>query len=150
MYMKNTTNEVLEGEVIESPYVHTIQDNNDNVNKPRNTKLSVKASKFVKNYIEGDTMGNGTKSAIKAGYSEISASSYASQLLKSPKVLAVLNGKVEEAERVISDLMYTSESDAIRLSAAKEVLDRTVGKAVQRSESTNVHITVEMMLDDTV
>jgi phage terminase small subunit len=148
--MKNTTKEVLEGEVIDSSYVHTTQSNEDNVKNPKSAKLSVKASKFIKNYTEGETMGNGTKSAIKAGYSEVSASSYASQLLKNPKVLSVLNGKVEEAERVISDLMYTSESDAIRLASAKEVLDRTIGKSVQRSESTNVHITVEMMLDDTV
>jgi phage terminase small subunit len=148
--MKNTTKEVLEGEVMDSSYVHTTQSNEDNVKNPKSTRLSVKASEFIKNYTEGETMGNGTKSAIKAGYSEVSASSYASQLLKNPKVLSVLNGKVEEAERVISDLMYTSESDAIRLASAKEVLDRTIGKSVQRSESTNVHITVEMMLDDTV
>lgn len=145
---KYNDNDVVEGEIVDSAYDDTMQQKEQSVKNSRKTNLSVKAKKFIKNYTEGETMGNGTKSAIKAGYSEISASSYASQLLKNPKVLSVLNNAVEDAEGVIRDLMYTAESDTVRLAAAKEVLDRTVGKAVQRSESTNVTFTVEMMLND--
>lgn len=150
IHMKNTSNEdtdVVEGEVLMPGEYNVIKDKQENVKIPKKTKLSLKAQKFIENYKEGNTMGNATKSAIKAGYSEVSASSYGSQLLKNPKVLAVLNESVEEAERVIRDLMYTSESDAVRMAAAKEVLDRTIGKSVQRSESTQVNINVEMMLN---
>ena len=90
-------------------------------------------------------MGNGTKSAIKAGYSEGSAASQASELLRNPKVLAILNSKVQVAEGVISDLMQ-SDNENIALAAAKEVLDRTQGKSVARSENININLTVEDML----
>lgn len=146
--MNNQYNDVQEGEILDSSYVHTTQDKDTNVKNPRKTNLSVKAKKFGKNYREGETIGNGTQSAIKAGYSVGSASVTASRLLKDARVLAILNESVEDAESTIRDLMYTAESDTVRLAAAKEVLDRTVGKAVQRSESTNVTFTVEMMLND--
>lgn len=147
---KSNDNEAIEGEVIDAgydAYNNTTQDNDDTVKRSRNTRLSVKADKFAKNYKESETMGNGTQSAIKAGYSKASASVTASRLLKDARVLAILNESVEDAERVIRDLMYTSDSDTVRLAAAKEVMDRTVGKAVQRTENTNLNISVEMMLN---
>lgn len=139
--------EIAEGEVVQSPYAHdTMQDNKENVKSPKKRDLSFKAVKFAKNYIEGETMGNGTKSAIKAGYSEASASVQAVRLLKDVRVLAILNENVEQAEATIKDLMY-DESPAIRLAASKEILDRTVGKPIQRRETVQVNITVESMLN---
>lgn len=118
--------------------------NKTKVKRSELQSLPLKQRKFIKAYIES---GNGTRSAIKAGYSERSASTQASRLLKNERVLSILNDSVEEAEGVIRGLM-SSESEAIALQAAREVLDRTVGKPVQRSESTHINITVESMLDD--
>lgn len=137
----NKANEIIEGEVI------TKQKNN-NVKRSRNNKLSYKASQFAKYYKEGNTMGNGTKSAIKAGYSEVAASAQASRLLKDVRVLDILNKNIDRAQGVISSIMDDeSESGTTRLAAAREVLDRTIGKPIQRSESVSVNITVESMLE---
>lgn len=115
-----------------------------NVKTYRMSDLPLKQRKLVKNYME---TGKKRDSAIKAGYSEVSAHVTANRILKSDKVLSILNDSVEEAEGTIRELMLTSDSEAIRLAAGKEVLDRTIGKPVQRSETLNVNITVESMLD---
>jgi phage terminase small subunit len=106
--------------------------------------MPLKHRKFVKYYKE---TGNGTNSAKLAGYSPTSAHVTASRLLKDSKVLAVLHDSVEEAELVIKELMQ-SENEETRLKAAKETLDRTIGKPIQRSESVSVNISVESMLGD--
>lgn len=150
MNKSNTNNdaEVLEGEVLMPGEYNTMKDNEKNVKSTKKKRLSVKAQKFIENYKEGNTMGNATKSAIKAGYSEVSSSVTGSRLLKDARVLSILNESVDDAQEVIKDLMYSSESDAVRMAAAKELLDRTIGKSIQRSESVRVNITVESMLND--
>ena len=140
--MNKSSNEAIEGEVLDN----TMSSNEEKVKTFRKSKLSYKQRKFVNNYQEGNTMGNATKSAVKAGYSEDSAASYASQLLKNPKVLAVLEKSVTRAEDTIIDVMDNDPSGATRLAAAREVLDRTQGKAIARSESVRVVITPESML----
>lgn len=140
--------EAIEGEVIES---NTRTRNDDNVKSSKKQaplKMPLKHRKFVQYYSEGETMGNGTKSAIKAGYSEASAHVQASRLLRNEKVLAVLNSNVEAAEMTISNIMTTGESDAVRLAAARELLDRTIGKPIQRSVSVHANVTVESMLGE--
>lgn len=143
--MNTSNNEVLEGEII-NPLKDTTQDNEESVKSSKKTNPTFRQVMFANNYKEGNTMGNGTASAIKAGYSEASAASQASQLLKNPKVLSILNESTELAEKTIKSIMLDSDSDAVRLAAAKELLDRTVGKAVQRNESVRINITVESML----
>lgn len=139
--MSNTNKDQKDGEVIDS-----ITTSDETVVKTSKvSKPTYRQRKFANAYKEGDTMGNATKSALKAGYSEVSAYSQGSTLLKNPKVLAILNESVEEAERVIRSLMY-DESSAIALAASKEVLDRTQGKSIARSENINVNISVEDML----
>jgi len=121
----------LEGEIVKRPKAtHKL------------SNLPLKQRKFVKYYKE---TGNGTKSAKLAGYSERSAAVQASRLLRNENVLAILNDSVEEAEGVIKSLMH-SEDEKVQLAAAREVLDRTIGKPIQRSESVAVNITVESML----
>lgn len=129
---KNTT-KAIEGEIVEKPKVKSarIQD------------LPLKQRKFIKYYKE---TGNGTKSAKLAGYAESSAYSTASRILKSDKVLSILNDSVEEAQEVIRSLVR-SDDPKISLAASREVLDRTIGKPIQRSESVQVNITVESMLE---
>lgn len=113
------------------------------VKSVRITDLPLRQRKFIKNYKE---TGKKRDSAIKAGYSEHSAHTTANRLLKNEKVLSILNSAVEEAEGVIRGLMQ-SDDEKIALAASREVLDRTIGKPVQRSESVSVNITVESMLD---
>lgn len=127
------------------------KDKSKSVKSSKVNGLTYKQRLFIKAYKEGNTMGNGTRSAMKAGYSDNSAHVQASVLLKNPKVLAILNESVEEAEGVIISLMNDGEqAGTTRLAAAREVLDRTMGKAVQRSENVNVNISVESMLNDTL
>ena len=134
--IKNNTTS-LEGEIVKPSKSSTI---------PKR-ELTYKQKKFVKYYKE---TGNGVKSALKAGYGNgkynVAATS-SSTLLKNPKILSILNDSVEEAEGVIRGLMRSRDED-IALKASKEVLDRTVGKPIQRSESVHVNITVESMLDN--
>lgn len=111
--------------------------------KPSEFKLTPKQKKFVKHYIE---TGNGTKSAKLAGYSEVSAATQAYENLRKPHILAKLEASTEQAEGVILSLMHSGETGDLKLKAAREVLDRTIGKPVQRSESVSVNITVESML----
>lgn len=127
---------------------HTTTSKDATVNRPEVkhkpiTRLPLKQRKFVKYYKE---TGNGTKSAKLAGYSEKSAAVQASRLLRNENVLALLNDAKEEAEAVIISLMRDAESEQVRRQAANDVLDRTVGKPIQRSESVAVTISVETML----
>lgn len=52
---------------------------------------------FVQAFTEGPTAGNGTKSAIAAGFSEKTAPSQACALLKHPRVTAAIDAKLREA-----------------------------------------------------
>lgn len=140
--MNKVNSEAIEGEVIQHAEHHSRTSKSDVVKSLKSSDLPLKQRKFVKEYLN---TGHITNSAIKAGYSELSASSYGSQLLKNPKVLAILNNNVEAAERAIVDVMNT-ESGMTKLAAARELMDRTVGKAVQRSENVNINISVESML----
>ena len=139
--MNTNEDQAIEGEIIDN----TTKQKAKNVKAFKVTDLPLKQRKFIKAYRQ---TGNGTKSAIEAGYAEGSAHVTASRLLKTDKVLAILNDSVEEAESVIRGLMTTSDNPQIQLAAAKEVLDRTIGKPIQRSESVQVNITVEQMLNN--
>lgn len=143
---KSSEDQVLEGEVIE-PDNDIKKQNSKFVKTTKERKPTYRQIKFANAYKEGNTMGNATKSAIKAGYSEVSASVQGSKLLNNRKVLKILNDSVEEAEGVIRGLMVSGETGTIQLAAAKEVLDRTIGKPIQRSENVNINITVESMLE---
>jgi len=139
--MNNKEDQAIEGEIIKD----NIKQKAQSVKPLKMSDLPLKQRKFIKYYKE---TGNGTKSAKLAGYSEHSAYSTASRLLKTDKVLRILNDSVEEAESVIRGLMQTSDNPQIQLAAAKEVLDRTIGKPIQRSESVQVTISVEQMLNE--
>lgn len=112
------------------------------VNSPK-TRLTLRQKRFIKHYME---TGNGTKSAILAGYSKPSAHVIAHGNLRNAKILAKLEDATEQAEEVVLSLMHTGETGELKLKAAREVLDRTIGKPIQRSESVSVNISVETML----
>lgn len=60
-----------------------------------NDGLTMKQRKFVNAYCES---GNASQSALKAGYSENSAESQGSRLLKNPKVIKAIELKEKEFE----------------------------------------------------
>ncbi|MDR2059485.1 MAG: terminase small subunit [Lactococcus lactis] len=93
---------------------------------------------------------NATQAAINAGYSEKSASSQSSQLLKNPKVLDYLKEREKlleqefreefifdalEARKVMYSIMKDDEAkDSDRLNAAKDFLDRAGFKSKEKIE----------------
>lgn len=95
---------------------------------------------------------NQTQAAINAGYSPKSAASQSSQLLKNPKVIEYLNEKKSEMEQMLRQefmydalearkVMYEIMNDFeapenVRLSAAKDFLDRAGFKPVEKQETT--------------
>lgn len=95
---------------------------------------------------------NQTQAAINAGYSPKSAASQSSQLLKNPKVIEYLKEKKSEMEQMLRQefmydalearkVMYEIMNDFeapenVRLSAAKDFLDRAGFKPVEKQETT--------------
>ena len=95
-------------------------------------------------------LGNATKSAINAGYSEKSAYSQGSALLKKPEIRKLINEYKEESETLLRQqfsrdaiearkIMFKMMADDdvpenVRLSAAKDFLDRAGFKPVEKQE----------------
>ena len=96
-------------------------------------------------------LGNATKSAINAGYSEKSAYSQGSALLKKPEIRKLINEYKEESEALLRQqfsrdaiearkIMFKMMADDdvpenVRLSAAKDFLDRAGFKPVEKQET---------------
>ena len=105
---------------------------------------------FIDEYIKFGRR-NQTQAAINAGYSPKSAESQASQLLKNPKVSAYLEERENdisqaikrefifdalEAKKVMAQLMNDDDvPENVRLSAAKDFLDRAGFKPVEKQET---------------
>ena len=99
--------------------------------------LNARQTKFAQEYW---ATGNGTQSAIKAGYSEKTAYSQASQLLKNVEIQKKIKELEEEsrallqqqfsrdaieARKIMFKLMENDDTpENVRLSAAKDFLDR--------------------------
>jgi phage terminase small subunit len=100
---------------------------------------------FVTEYIRNG--GNATQAAIVAGYSEKTAYSAASRLLKNVNIQQYLNKteqnlnrdlrtmfveEAKEAFETMRHLMKNSGQDNVRYSAAKDILDRAGYKPVEK------------------
>lgn len=125
-----------------------------NVNMKR--PLTRKQKAFA-DYLLNNPKASGTE-AIKATYSlgskhgttskrgeELTASVMATENLAKPNILAYMLEKAPEAELRVLQLMR-SENEPIALAAAKDVLDRTHGRAVQRTESTSTSVNIAIDL----
>ncbi|EAG1758607.1 terminase small subunit [Listeria monocytogenes] len=104
---------------------------------------------FVEHYL-ALRKKNATQAAIRAGYSEKTAASQASQLLKNPKVLEYLKKREDamikelreefvfdalEARKVMHKIMKSPlAKDSDRISAAKDFLDRAGFKPIDKVE----------------
>jgi phage terminase small subunit len=113
--------------------------------------LTDKQKKFVEFYFE---LNNGTKAAIKAGYAEKSAYAEASRQLKNVKVKDYLEelqkdrreriqnrlaAMAEIAAKGIFDLAMNADSENVRLTALKDILDRSGYKATEKVEQKSEH-----------
>ena len=126
--------------------------------------LNARQRKFAQEYW---ATGNGTQSAIKAGYSQKTAHVQASNLLKHPKIQELIKELEEEsrallqqqfardaieARKIMFNIMRDDDApENVRLSAAKDFLDRAGYKP---TDDMNIHstgdmgITVEWVDDD--
>lgn len=86
-----------------------------------------KQEAFIEAFCAG---GNGTQAAIKAGYSEKTARTQGSIMRKkfandiANKMKTEVADSLPEALSVIRNIMNNATSDAVRLQAAKDILDR--------------------------
>lgn len=97
-------------------------------------KLTPKQKKFADKYLE---TGNGTKSALAAYDTEDyqTAASIAEENLRKPEIIVYLDKHVEMAKSVITEIAQNKDNKpSDRISAAKDILDRTVGKPKERIE----------------
>jgi phage terminase small subunit len=113
--------------------------------------LSDKQKKFVEAYFE---LSKGTQAAIIAGYAKGSAHVVASRLLKNDKVRDYIEElqkerreriqnrlatMAEKAAEMLFVLAMNAESENVRLSAIKDILDRSGYKATDKVEQKNEH-----------
>jgi phage terminase small subunit len=99
--------------------------------------------------------GNAKRAAIEAGYSEATAESQGSRLRRNPLIqkriaeecLAQMATNVPAALQAQRQLLQASRSDMVKHLVAADMLDRTLGKAVQRVDShTSAELTVRIDL----
>jgi len=98
-------------------------------------ELTPKQDKFLKRYIE---TGNGTQAALEVynTVSENTAAQIASENLRKPSILEKFREAQGIAHSTIVALATGAENEAVRLNAAKDIIDRTEGKAIQRTDVT--------------
>jgi|TARA_R110002050_G_scaffold188370_1_gene322760 phage terminase small subunit len=103
--------------------------------------MSEKMDMFVEFY---SLTGNATKAAIHAGYSEKTAKQQGYRLKNQlqdrieERVKKILIQKVPAVLNWVTDLAESAQSEAVRLGAIKDILDRAGMKPVERVEQTNI------------
>ena len=104
-------------------------------------------SKKVLDIIAAQPVRNATQ-AYKQVYpnaTDVTARNNASQLLKKSTAQIYLQQHIDKAKRTVVDLL-DSESEQIRLKSADSILDRELGKSVQRTEvnSQSLQINIDL------
>ena len=110
--------------------------------------LTDRQLRFVEEYIKDY---NATQAALRAGYSEVTASTSGYRNTKNDEIREVIKERQEElrvqlqqqfsndavvARKIMLDIMRDDEAqDNVRLSAAKDFLDRAGFKPVERQET---------------
>ena len=119
--------------------------------------LSDRQSAFVHAYVTlGGQRGAAASAAQTAGYSpenRAAARVRASELLRNPKVLAVLRDELTRKLNVAATLgievlieLALDAPPQVRLAAAKELLDRGYGPVVSRNAHIHSGVTIEELL----
>jgi len=113
---------------------------------PKGDKLNIRQERFINNLLKGMTQ---TAAYIEAGYSAKNAMYHASHLANNSKIKPEIERRKKEQEdenkfilwtaqeELIHGLLQiarTAESEAVRLAAIKDGLDRTGLKPVEKHE----------------
>lgn len=111
--------------------------------------LTEQQIKFAESYLQ---FNNATTAAIKAGYSEKTAASQGSRLLKNVKIRELIDSMRTQRQEAVAnklasyaadivpelyELAKTAESESVRLQAMKDILDRGGFKPVEKRDNTN-------------
>ena len=108
--------------------------------------MTDKQAAFVREFA---LTGNATQSAIRAGYSEKSAYQKGFQLRWQftreieEETRRLMQGAVPGALAQVVDLAASAQSEAVRLQAAKDILDRAGLKPTERIEQVTVEKSTE-------
>lgn len=136
-------------------------------------KLTARRRSFIRHYLAGKrgVRGNATKAAQAAGYSKKTAYAQGCRLLKKAEVAKAIKSLQEQADADVTtqlrdwnELAVGAQSTvvkiekgqvkklaAVRLLAAREILDRTFGKPptkVQHSGAVTLALALEELDDD--
>lgn len=105
-------------------------------------------SKLILDIIAGQETKNATQAykQVHPTASDVTARTNAYQLLRKPEAQIYLQKHIDNARETVVELMNTSKKDDIRLRSAIDILDRTTGKAIQRTEvaSSAINLTIDL------
>lgn len=105
-------------------------------------------SKRILDVIAGQDAKNATQAylSVHPDAAPITAATNAYKLLQKPAAQIYLQEHIDNAKNTVVELMNTAKKEEIRLSAAKDILDRETGKAIQRVEqhTTGVTLTIDL------
>ena len=85
--------------------------------------------------------------AVHPEANSTTAATNAYKLLQKPAANIYLEQHIDNARSTIVDLSQNSERDNIRLQASQDILDRSYGKATNKTETTT--LSIEAILTDT-
>lgn len=123
--------------------------------------LSERQAAFVREYIErGGRAGSAASAAQAAGYARPGAAGRAaarvraSELLRNPKILQFLRDELTRklnagaalGVQTLIDLCQSARSEQVKLSAARELIDRGYGPVVSRNATIHANTSVEDLL----
>ncbi len=101
--------------------------------------LNYRQSLFAEYYTEGDTKGNATQSAIKAGYKETTAYSMGQRLLKKVEITNAIEVKRKEIRELLKlDAQIQTKRISTQYNKANEKDD--IRAALQATDQLNKHI----------
>ena len=120
----------------------------DRVKLARQLKLKPRTIAFIEEMIDNPKLSQ-TQAYLNTHKTTNpnSARASASQLLATPNVLIYTNNIENKAKKKIASLI-DSDKEEIALKASQDILDRNIGKPVQKQVNANINITFEQALND--
>ena len=99
-------------------------------------ELTPKQDKFLKRYLE---TGNGTRAALEVYDTDSprTAAAIASENLTKPNIMEKFRAAQDIAHATIVALAAGAENESVRLKAAQDIVDRTEGRATQKTDVTS-------------
>lgn len=109
-------------------------------------ELTPKQDKFLRRYLE---TGNGTRAALEAYDTDDynTAHAIASENLRKPSIMEKFKAAQDIAHATIVALATSAENEGVRLKAAQDIVDRTEGRATQRTDVTSGGKALQVFFD---